>query len=165
MYQDTKKKLSSKSTWSKLIWSHRNWSSMHSIWMDLYQVLCVYVIAFCLLVLFLRQDFSVQPWHFWNFLLRTGWPQTHRDTLGLKVCTTTHHLASIFVGLGSLMVFLALGTLSRLFGFCVQLWYESFSSSYYILLCHVWLLSLRSLSFYKKGSGCVKEERWEQVIG
>lgn len=46
-----------------------------------------------LLLFYLKQGLSMQPWLFWSSLYRPAWPLTHRDppasqVLGLKVCIT-----------------------------------------------------------------------------
>ena len=47
----------------------------------------------------------------------------------------------------SLTLVPALGTLFFLWGFHVQLQYNGFALSYYILFCHVWLLYLKPCPF------------------
>ena len=39
---------------------------------------CLFVSCFVVVVCFLRQGFSVQPWLFWNSLCRPGWPITQK---------------------------------------------------------------------------------------
>lgn len=77
----------------------------------------------------------------------------HRSIPG-PLCVYYSYWLSIFIRLltmsrsGSLTFVAILGTLFFLLDFRVQLQYGSFTSSYYIQFCHVWLMTTKSLFLF-----------------